>query len=249
MSPARAAALIAVFIVMVLAPGARAQVLSTAVASNSGTTRRRSGDRHRAGRDRPAGRPLDGRSTSARNITRVSLTMPDVADAMVTAPAAAADPRQDARHDLDVRLGPRRRASSATRSTCARPERAASQQMKQLFPGEPIAVPGNGKDVVISGTVSSKYVDRQGGRRRRRLRREEGRRRQPAEAAGRRGVQPGAAARALRRSEPQRDAASSARTIFANGVRRAAAGSAARRPTRLAAPEFGRRASSCSATS
>jgi pilus assembly protein CpaC len=30
--------------------------------------------------------------------------------------------------------------------------------MAQLFPGEPIAVAGSGKDVVISGTVTSKYV-------------------------------------------------------------------------------------------
>ena len=30
--------------------------------------------------------------------------------------------------------------------------------MKQLFPGEDITVLGSGKDVVISGTVSSKYV-------------------------------------------------------------------------------------------
>ena len=31
-------------------------------------------------------------------------------------------------------------------------------QVKALFPGEPITVHSNGKDVVISGTVSSKYV-------------------------------------------------------------------------------------------
>ena len=30
--------------------------------------------------------------------------------------------------------------------------------LKQLFPGEPITVIGSGKDVVLSGTVSSKYV-------------------------------------------------------------------------------------------
>ena len=32
------------------------------------------------------------------------------------------------------------------------------EQMKQLFPGEGITVAGSGRDVVISGTVSSKYV-------------------------------------------------------------------------------------------
>src|SRR5204863_10016034 len=31
-------------------------------------------------------------------------------------------------------------------------------QVKQLFPGEPITVTGSGKDVVLSGTVASKYV-------------------------------------------------------------------------------------------
>src|SRR5262249_26446919 len=32
------------------------------------------------------------------------------------------------------------------------------EEIKQLFPGEPISVTGSGKDVVIAGTVSSKYV-------------------------------------------------------------------------------------------
>ena len=35
---------------------------------------------------------------------------------------------------------------------------ALTERMRQLFPGEPIDVAGNGTDVVISGTVSSKYV-------------------------------------------------------------------------------------------
>ena len=30
--------------------------------------------------------------------------------------------------------------------------------MKDLFPGEPITVMGSGKDVVLSGSVTSKYV-------------------------------------------------------------------------------------------
>src|SRR5262249_52993065 len=32
------------------------------------------------------------------------------------------------------------------------------EEMKQLFPGEPVTITGSGKDVVLSGTVSSKYV-------------------------------------------------------------------------------------------
>ena len=35
---------------------------------------------------------------------------------------------------------------------------ALVEQVKNLFPGEAITVAGSGKDVVISGTVSSKYV-------------------------------------------------------------------------------------------
>jgi len=30
--------------------------------------------------------------------------------------------------------------------------------VRQLFPGEPITVAGNGRDLVLSGTVSSKYI-------------------------------------------------------------------------------------------
>jgi pilus assembly protein CpaC len=35
---------------------------------------------------------------------------------------------------------------------------ALAEQMKQLFPGESVTVVGSGKDVVLSGTVASKYV-------------------------------------------------------------------------------------------
>ena len=80
---------------------------------------------------------------------------------------------------------------------------ALVEQIKQLFPGEPISVIGSGKDVVISGTVSSQYVVEKAAERRCRVRREGRERRQPAEAAGRRGLQPGDAAGPLRRSEPQ----------------------------------------------
>ena len=59
------------------------------------------------------------------------------------------------------------------------------EQIKQLFPGEPIDAQSNGKDVVLSGTVSSKDVVDKAVERRRRLRREEGRGRQPAAGAAR----------------------------------------------------------------
>ena len=66
---------------------------------------------------------------------------------------------------------------------------ALVEQVKKLFPGEAITVAGSGKDVVISGTVSSKYVIDKAADVAARLRREEGERRQPAEA-GRRASPP-----------------------------------------------------------
>ena len=60
----------------------------------------------------------------------------------------AADPRQGARHHLDVRLGPGRRHQAATKSTVRRDLSQLGEQLKQLFPGEPISVHSNGKDVV-----------------------------------------------------------------------------------------------------
>ena len=76
--------------------------------------------------------------------------------------------------------------------------------MKQLFPGEPISVHSNGKDVVISGIVTSKYVidkaaEVAAGYVEKKedvvnlLRQQEGV-----------ATQPGAAARAVRRGQPQR---------------------------------------------
>ena len=47
-------------------------------------------------------------------------------------------------------------ASSATKSSSAATSSQLAEQMKQLFPGEPIEVHSNGKDVVISGVVTSK---------------------------------------------------------------------------------------------
>ncbi len=114
-------------------------------------------------RDAISGSEIDlmvGRSTVLNvgaQIARVSLTVPDIADALVTAPSqllihgkkpgtislfvwdkagAISTFEVKVRHDLSALLG----------------------HLKQLFPGEDITVLGSGKDIVISGTVSSKYV-------------------------------------------------------------------------------------------
>ena len=62
---------------------------------------------------------LVGRSTVidvGTPIARVSLTSADIADALVTLAESAPGERQDARHDLHVRVGARRRGHGGTRS-------------------------------------------------------------------------------------------------------------------------------------
>ena len=101
-----------------------------------------------------------GRSTVIhmdRPITRVSLSTPDIADAMVTSPYEVlvhgktpgtislliwGDNGKITTYDVAVR----------------RDLSALSLQMKAQFPEDTIKVAGNGKDVVLSGSVSSKYV-------------------------------------------------------------------------------------------
>ncbi|HET7618635.1 MAG TPA: pilus assembly protein N-terminal domain-containing protein, partial [Vicinamibacterales bacterium] len=103
---------------------------------------------------------LVGRSTVLNvgsSIARVSLTVPDVADAMVTSPQQllihGKQPGTISLFVWDHAGGIKKYEVNVRRDLS---ELAA--QMKQLFPGEPITITGSGKDVVISGTVSSKYV-------------------------------------------------------------------------------------------
>jgi pilus assembly protein CpaC len=103
---------------------------------------------------------LVGRSTVLNvgsTIARVSLTVPDIADAMVTAPSQLLiHGKQPGTISLFVwdRGG-------AIKTFEVRVRRDLSQlvnYLRQLFPTEDISVIGSGKDVVVSGTVSSKYV-------------------------------------------------------------------------------------------
>src|SRR5687768_7218852 len=103
---------------------------------------------------------LVGRSTLldiGATIARVSLTVPDVADAMVTAPTQLLiHGKQPGTISLFVwdRMG----AIKTYEVVVRRDLSALVEQVKNLFPGEAITIAGSGKDVVISGTVSSKYV-------------------------------------------------------------------------------------------
>ncbi len=103
---------------------------------------------------------LVGRSTILNvglPIARVSLTVPDIADAMVTAP------QQLLIHGktpgtISLFVWDRAGGITTYEVSVRRDLSQLIEQMRQLFPGEPITVTGSGKDVVVAGTVSSKYV-------------------------------------------------------------------------------------------
>ncbi len=113
----------------------------------------------------PLGAPTDvnllvGRSTVLNVgsvITRVSLTVPDVADAMVTAPSQILIHGKQP-GTISLFVWDRAGAIKTYEVTVRRDLSALKEQLTQLFPGEKIAVHGSGKDVVLSGTVSGQYV-------------------------------------------------------------------------------------------
>ena len=101
---------------------------------------------------------LVGRSTIVEvgsPITRVSLTSADIADALVTSPSQLlVHAKVPGRISMFVwnREGVIRRYEIAVQRDLERLE----VQMKQLLPGEPIDVRGNGKFVILSGTATTK---------------------------------------------------------------------------------------------
>ena len=103
---------------------------------------------------------LVGRSTLlsvGAPITRVSLTSPNVADAMVTSPGQLLI-HGKAPGTISMFVWDRAGGIKRYEVIVRRDLSELLQQVKALFPGEPIDVHSNGKDVVISGTVSSKYI-------------------------------------------------------------------------------------------
>ena len=90
-------------------------------------------------------------------IARVSLTVPDVADAMVTAPQELLIHGKTP-GTISLFVWDRAGGIKTYEVNVRRDLKVLVEQMTQLFPGEAISVAGSGKDVVISGTVSSKYV-------------------------------------------------------------------------------------------
>ena len=103
---------------------------------------------------------LVGRSTIVNvgsTIARVSLTVPDIADAMVTAPGQLLIHGKQP-GTISLFVWDRGGAIKTYEVKVRRDLTALGAHMRQLFPGEPIEVRGSGKDVVLSGTVSSTYV-------------------------------------------------------------------------------------------
>ena len=105
-------------------------------------------------------RVLTGRSTlvdAGAPIARVSLTSADVADALVTGPnQLLVHGKTPGTISMFVwnRAGDVHRYEVAVQRDVAR----LAEQMKQLFPAEAIGVQSNGRNVVLSGMVSSKEV-------------------------------------------------------------------------------------------
>ena len=114
-------------------------------------------------RDAASGSDIDlmvGRSTVLNVgslIARVSLTVPDIADALVTAPSQLLIHGKKP-GTISLFVWDKGGAISTFEVKVRRDLSPLIAHMKQLFPGEDITVLGSGKDVVISGTVSSKYV-------------------------------------------------------------------------------------------
>jgi pilus assembly protein CpaC len=103
---------------------------------------------------------LVGRSTVidvGTPISRVSLTSADVADALVTSPAQllvhGKTPGTISMFIWD-RAGAIRRFDVKVQRDLS----LLANQMAELFPRERISVQGNGRSVIVSGTVSSKYL-------------------------------------------------------------------------------------------
>ena len=105
-------------------------------------------------------RLLVGRSTVVdvgTSVARVSLTSPDIADALVTSPnQLLINGKMPGTISMFVwdRGGALRRYEIVVQRDLAR----LSEQLRQLFPGESIDAHSNGKNIVLSGAVTSKDV-------------------------------------------------------------------------------------------
>jgi pilus assembly protein CpaC len=101
-----------------------------------------------------------GRSTVLNvgaTIHRVSLTIPDVADALVTGPQQILI-HGKAPGTISLFVWDKAGGIKTYEVNVRRDLDILKEQVASLFPGENISVAGSGTDVVLSGTVSNKYV-------------------------------------------------------------------------------------------
>jgi pilus assembly protein CpaC len=114
-------------------------------------------------RDAAMGSEIDlmvGRSTVLNvgaTIARVSLTVDKIADAMVTGPTQLLIHGKEP-GTISLFVWDKEGSIKTFEVRVRRDLSALVAHLKQLFPGEDITTLGSGKDVVLSGTVSSKYV-------------------------------------------------------------------------------------------
>ena len=147
-----AALVVYIIVILVAAPQAQQPVFNPTGAATATVVR-----------DAVSGSEIDlmvGRSTVLNigsAIARVSLTVPDIADALVTAPSQLLIHGKKP-GTISMFVWDKAGAISTFEVKVRHDLSALASQLKQLFPGEEIGVLGSGKDVVISGTVSSKYV-------------------------------------------------------------------------------------------
>ena len=155
--PAAFSAALVVYIIVILVAAPEAQQLPPAFTPAGAVTTAS------VVRDAPSGTEIDllvGRSTILNigsAIQRVSLTVPDIADAMVTAPTQLLI-HGKAPGTISLFVWDKAGTIKTYEVKVRRDLSPLVAHIKQLFPGEDITVLGSGKDVVISGTVSSKYV-------------------------------------------------------------------------------------------
>ena len=105
-------------------------------------------------------RLMVGRSVvvdTAWPISRLSLTSSDVADAMVTQPNQVLV-QGKLPGTISMFLWDRGGAMVRYDVTVERDLSRLTQQMRELFPGEAITIEGNGRSIVVAGTVKSKYI-------------------------------------------------------------------------------------------
>ena len=167
---------ILLLVIMVLPPTARAGQVAARAANAVG-------DNCDGRAARSARRPIDDHQNGAAHHAGVALDARHRRCAGHHAVRAARS-RQDAGNDFAAGVGATTAASRPTTSPSSAISASSRRSFASCFPGEAITATSNGKDVVLSGVVSSKYIVDRASSLAVGLRREARERREPASPAG-----------------------------------------------------------------